>query len=244
MRRGRLFILAAVVFVTQIAAAATNDFFAQGISQYRDGDFPAATALFEKSATNHPSTGALINLGIVQWQRGHAGAAILAWERARWIAPFNRAANENLAFARNAAQVGGPRLKWYEILSTWLPPGWWVWLAGASLWLAAGALTLPGWFRRKNTDRPQVLAALGAGAFLICLTANLGVVSRTRLGVVLQKDAPLLLTPTSAGEVITTLAAGEPARCLRTHGNYRLIQTPDGTGWIAQDQFALIVPKS
>lgn len=244
MTRSRLLLLAAAVFTAQMMSAATNDFFTQGLDEYRNGDFPAATVLFERSATNRPSTGALINLGIVQWQRGHAGAAILAWERARWIAPFNHAANENLAFARSVAQVGEPRLKWYEILSAWLPPNLWVWLAGLSLWLAVGALTLPSLFRRQKSDRQQVLAALGAGAFLICLTANVGVVSRTQLGIVLKKDAPLLLTPTSAGEIITTLAAGEPARCLRAHGNYRLIQTPDGTGWIEQDQFSLIVPKS
>ena len=83
---------------------------------------------------------------------------------------------------------------------------------------------------------------VGVCLFLFSLTAEIGVISRGNIGFVLEKNAPLLLTPTRDGEVTSTLAAGEPARKLREHGNYYLIRTEYGTGWIQQQQFGLIWP--
>jgi tetratricopeptide (TPR) repeat protein len=221
-------------------AATTNDFFAQGVQLIHTQQFPEAAQAFEKSAQQQPADGTLLNLGIAEWQRGRAGAAILAWEQAQWVDPFDSRAAANLKFARDVAQLDTPQLKWFEAASTWLPANAWVWLAGASLWLAVGALVLPGIFRARKTGWHQALAALGFGLFLFCLTANFGVVSRTQIGFVLKKSTPLLLTPTSTGEVISTLNAGEPARKLRKRGNYFFIRTEFGSGWIDRKQFGLI----
>ena len=223
--------------------AATNDFFSRGVRANRTGDFAEAAAAFHQSIGQQPTAGALVNLGIIEWQRGHAGAAILAWEQAQWIDPFDKRAAHNLEFARTVAQVDDPQLRWYEAASTWLPPNAWVWLAGISLWLAVGALMLPGVFRWKKTGWQSTLAALGFGIFLFSLTANCGVVGRAEIGIILKKNAPLLLTPTRAGEIISTLNPGEPARRLRTHGDYYFINTPNGAGWIEAGELGLINPK-
>ncbi len=236
-------LLAALVCFAQPGRAATNDFFAQGVELSRAGQFPEAAAAFEKSAQARPAAGTLVNLGIAEWRRGHAGAAILAWEQARWIDPFDSRAGVDLKFARQAAQLDAPQLKWFEAASTWLPPDAWAWLAGASLWLAAGLMTLPGIFRRRKAGWQQALAALAFGVFLFCITANLGVVCRTQTGFVLKKNAPLLLTPTREAEVVLTLNAGEPARRLRTRGNYFFIRTAFAAGWISREQFGLVCPE-
>jgi hypothetical protein len=180
---------------------------------------------------------------LAEWQRGHAGAAILAWERAAWLNPFDELATQNWKFARTVAQVDEPQLKWFETASMWLPPDAWVWIAGASLWLAAGAQVLPRFFRWRKAGWQQWLTALGCGVFLFSMTANIGVVSRTNLGFVLKKNAPLLLTPTKTGDVISLLMAGEPARTLKTRGEYYFIRTAYGSGWIARRDFGLISPE-
>lgn len=241
MKRFHFVFLVAIFCAAKIcAAAAANDLFTQGVGLSRAGQFPEAAAAFEKLALAQPAAGTLVNLGIAEWQRGHAGAAMLAWEQARWIDPFDPRAGTNLKFAREVAQVDGPQLKWFETASTWLPPDAWVWLAGASLWLAVGALVLPGVFRRRKTGWQQWLAALAFGFFLFSMTANLGVVSRTQIGFVFKKNVPLLLTPTRESEVLATLPAGEPARRLKVRGNYIFIRTTGGSGWIAQDEFRLV----
>jgi hypothetical protein len=236
-------VLTALACVLNSSRAATNDFFAQGVELSRAGQFPEAAAAFAKSAGVQPAAGTLLDLGLAEWQRGHAGAAILAWEQAQWIDPFDSRAKTDLDFARQAAQVDAPQLKWFETVSTWLPPNAWVWLSGITFWLAVGLLLLPGIFWRRKAGWQQWLAALAFGVFLFSLTADFGVVSRTQIGFVVKKNAQLQLTPTHNGEVISTLAAGEPARKLRTRGDYVYIRTLGGSGWLEQDEFGLICPR-
>lgn len=220
--------------------AATNDFFARGVADCRAGQFPEAATAFASAAQQQPASGTFDNLGIADWRRGRAGGAILAWERALWIDPFDARAARNLKFARQVTQLEGPQLKWFEAASVWLPPAAWLWLAGAGLWLTAGALTLPAVFRRRKSGWHQTLAALGFCLFLFSLTANFGVVSRAQLGFVTGKDAQLLLTPTREGEAVSALTDGEPGRKLRAQGNYVLIRTAYATGWVERSRFALI----
>jgi len=224
-------------------ASDTNDWFACGIELSRAGQFPQAAEAFEDANKAQPAAGTLLNLGLAEWQRGHAGAAIRAWEQAQWIDPFDARVESNLEFARQAAQVDGPQLKWFEAVSTWLPPNAWMWLAATTLWLAVGLLVLPRIIWRRKAGWHQWLAALSFGIFLFSLTASFGVVSRTQIRFVLKKNAPLQLTPTHNGEVISTLAAGEPARKLRTRGNYVFIRTLGASGWMEENGFGLVCPR-
>lgn len=240
-------IAAPIFFVVAVCSLASvrgadEDFFAKGISQYQAGQFGPAARSFEEAARLRPATGAYINLGLAEWQEGHGGPAILAWERALWIDPFNKRAAQDLQFARQVTELDAERLKWFERLSTWLPPAAWLWLCGASLWLAAGMVLLPPVFRRPKASWRQTAAACAIAVFLFSLAGNWGVVSRTRLGVVVDDNAALLLTPTRDAEVTSTLTAGEPARKLRARGNYYLIRTGYGTGWIERKKFGLISP--
>lgn len=225
------------------AGAAGDAAFQHGVELSRAGQFPEAAAAFGQAIQAQPAAGTLVNLGLAEWQRGHAGAAILAWEQARWIDPFEPRAIANLKFARQVAQVESPQLKWYEAVSAWLPPNAWVWLAGGTLWLAVGLMILPGIFRWRKAGWHAWLGALAFGAFLFCLTANGGILSRAQTGFVLRKNAPLRLTPTQAGEIITSVSAGEPVRRLRTRGNYVFVRTPSSAGWLEQADFGALCPR-
>lgn len=225
------------------AKATANDLFTRGVELSRNGQFPEAASAFQQSAKAQPASGTFVNLGLAEWQRGRAGAAILAWEQARWIDPYDARATANLKFAREVAQVDAPQLKWHEAVSTWLPPNAWVWLAGGTLWLTVGLLVLPGVFRLRKSGWQQWLAALAFGIFLFSLAGSFGVLSRTQIGFVLKKNTPLLLTPTHEAEVVTTLAAGEPARKVRTRGNYVFVRSLGGAGWMEQGEFGQLCPQ-
>ena len=221
-------------------SAATNDYFDRGVACCRAGQFPEAAAAFQSAASNRPAAGTLVNLGLAEWQRGHAGAAIVAWEQARWIDPRDAQANANLQFAREVAQVDAPLLKWHETVSTWLPPNWWTWIAGASLWLAVGFVMLPGILRWRKATWHQAVAALCLMVFLLSVPAYAGLHTRLRLGFVLQPDTPLRMTPTLEAQALTRLQPGEPARAVRTRANYVLIRTNRTQGWVEKAQFGLI----
>jgi len=226
------------------AAASPDALFQAGAAAYRAGDYMLAAEAFRGSVTLRPASGALQNLGNAEWQRHRAGAAILAWDQALWLDPFNQSARQNLRFARKNAQLESPDLAWYEVISTWLPVSWWAWIAGISLWLAVGMGMLPGILRRRKSTWQQAIAAVALMVFLLSVPADVGVETRSRIGFVLQKDTPLRLTPTLEAQVVTRLAAGEPARLVRTRGNYILIRTNLTLGWVEHDQLGFTCPKA
>lgn len=227
--------------VTLCAAAANpEDLFQEGIASYHSGEYSNASVQFRQAVALQPAAGTLQNLGLAEWQRGQTGPAVLAWEQARWLDPFNESIRDNLRFARKTAQLETPELTWFEVVSSWLPVNWWAWAAASSLWLAIGMGTLPGIFRWRKLTWHQAIAAVGLAVFLLSVPAQFGLSTRGNIGFILQKDVPLRLTPTRDAQYITRLAAGEPARLERSRGNYCLLRTNHTTGWVQRDQFGLI----
>ena len=234
-----------VLLLSLSAVASSPDALYQtGVAAYRAADYAQAAKAFRQSVTLQPSSGALQALGNAEWQQRRTGDAILAWEQALWLDPFNESARQDLRFARKTAQLEAPELAWYEVISTWLPVNWWAWIAGGSLWLAVGLGSLPGLLRRRKSTWQQATAALALMVFLLSIPALFGVQTRARLGFVLQKDTPLRLTPTLEAQALTRLAPGDPARWLRARGRYVLIRTSRALGWVERDQLGLICPKT
>ena len=227
-----------------LLASSPVTLFQTGVAAYRAADYPQAAEAFRQSVTLQPASGALQCLGNAEWQQRRTGDAILAWEQALWLDPFNESARQNLRFARKTAQLEAPELAWYEVVSTWLPVAWWAWIAGGSLWLAVGMGSLPGILRWRKATWHQAIAALALMVFLLSIPALFGVQTRVRIGFVLQKDAPLRLTPTLEAQAVTRLAAGEPARWVRSYGNYILIRTGRTLGWVELAQFGLTCPRT
>ncbi len=241
--RLHLLILALLGCGLMCPAASEPVSFSSGVAAYEAGDYPAAARLFRQAAQTQPASGTLVNLGLAEWQQGGVGEAIVAWEQARWLDPFEPRARNNLHFARTHAQLGSPELTWYEVASTWLPGNWWAWIVGGSLWFVVGMLTVPGVLRWRKSPWHQALAALGLGVLLLSLPAHVGVLTRTGFGFVLAEDVPLRLTPTAEAEAATRLAPGEPARCLRTRGDYIFIRTNHATGWIRRAEFGWVCAR-
>jgi len=241
-RLGWFVCLCGLAHPTGAFASTTNDIFFNGVAAYESGRFAVAARSFRESATNAPTTGAFVNLGLSEWRRGRGGAAIQAWEQALWITPFEATARGNLAYARRLMDVESPHLRWYERVSTWLPINYWAWITATGLWLTIASVLLPDIRRRRRSAGSQACAAFGLMVLLLSLPAQFGVMTRQRIGFVLQRESPLRLTPTSESEVLLKLPNGEPGRQLRMRGNYVLVKTPQGEGWLEQGQFGLVVP--
>lgn len=215
--------------------------FGRGCQEYQVGGYALAAETFGELSRTQPSLGAFFNLGNAQWQEGEKGEAILAWERAQWLAPRNAAVRNNLALARKQAQLSAPELAWYEVCSTWLPPGAWAWLAAGSFWLALALVLLPGIFRWRRNDWQQAGAAASLAIFLLTTPALVGVATRAKLGVVRVAEASLLLTPTREGQSLLRLNAGEVLRQIGQRGDYVRVRTgSDLEGWLRREEFALV----
>lgn len=239
----KLALIFALIVVAQNSFAGEETHFRAGITAYEAGQYDLAAQSFKDSLKVQTASGTLLNLGLAEWQRGRAGEAILSWERATWLDPFNRDARNNLLFARENAEVNPPELSWFESASSWLPANLWTWIAGGSLWLAVAMVTLPRIFRARKAGWHQTLAALAFGIFILSLAPSLGIVTRSKIGIILERNTPLRLTPTREAEVVSSLPAGEPVRELRDRGNYIFVRTQNGNGWIERGQIGFLSRK-
>ncbi len=225
------------------AASSVSQSFREGNEHYRNAEYLLAANSYSNAIAQRPSVGALQNLGNAEWQRGRIGPAILAWEQALWLDPGDTNARENLRYAREAQQLETPELAWYEAASAWLPVNLWPWLTAICLWTVAAMITLPIVCRWRRSGWHQAAAALALGVFLLCLPAHWGVHTRSFIGFVLEREVPLRLTPTHEAEEVTRLAAGEPARWIRTRGDYLYLQTTRASGWVEKGQFGFLCPR-
>lgn len=230
--------------VTICRADSPDALFRSGTEDYKAGNYAASAKAFSQSAAGRPASGTLQNLGVAEWRANHAGLAVLAWERALWLDPFNKQVHQNLRYARKNAQLESPELTWYEVVSSWLPSNWWAWIAGASFWIGIGMATLPGTFRTRKRTWHQAVAAIAIMIFLLSLPGYAGIHTRSRIGFILAKDTPLRLTPTAMAQTVTRLGAGDPARLVRERGDYLLIRTHRTLGWVQRDQFSQTCPAS
>ena len=210
------------------------------MSAYANNDYSEAAWTWRDLSQTRPSAGVFHNLGNAEWQRGRTGDAVLAWERAQWLDPYDVNARANLRFARKAAQLTAPELAWYEICSTWLPVDAWAGMASAGFWVAVGLVMLPGIFRWRKAGWHQAGSAAAFAVFLLALPALLGVHTRCGLGVIRIPDTPLRLTPTREAQVLAKLPAGEMARLERVRRDYVYVRAGnDAAGWVRRPEFGL-----
>ena len=228
-------------FAAVLPASGDRQSFYLAQTHYRDGDYAKAAALLRAHSHSEIAPGLLHNLGNAEFKLGHLGDAILAWERARSLAPWARNTAANLRFARGEAALAEPVFPWYETYSTWLTPNTWLWSASLCFWGAAACFALPSLLRRRRTGLTQVGAVVTISAFILILPALAGLWTRSRIGVVLAPETPLRLTPTAEGEVLGKLPAGELARVeLQRRGYVYVRAESDRAGWVRAEEFSRI----
>ncbi len=232
--------LAAVTCIAAEGSRPAQTLFEQGNLAFQEADYLQAAALFRKSAGGAPASGTLHNLGTCEWMLGHTGPAVLAWERALWVDPQNELARASLRLARQRAELQEPSLTWFEVCSTWLPFNTWPWVTAVSLWFCVAGLIWPVLFRPAKGDWPRVLAIAAFAVLLLSIPATLGIHSRSRLGFILPKDAPLRLTPTHDAEILAVLPSGEGARLERQRADFVFVRLRHLAGWVKQSEFESI----
>ena len=82
-------LLVCTLLPSLVHAANADDLFREGLATYRLGDYASAVQAFAGRRSSSRPSGTLQNLGNAEWKLGHTGAAVLAWEQAVWLDPFN-----------------------------------------------------------------------------------------------------------------------------------------------------------
>jgi|GEM_PF-849636 len=243
-----VFGLLALVFSSSAFAASIDE----ANKLFQAGDFPGAANAYQKVIdTEGPSAAVLYNLGNSRYRLGQYGPAILAYERAKLLAPRDPDLQANLNLARKAATVFDksaldPRL---EAVVGYLSLNEWSWLvAGAALWtgvlsVATGLVRIPSPAARRLALGSIVFSGVLIAAGTAALVLRRDEAGR---GIVLSKDSAILLSPFEKAETVGTPGAGRIVRMGTKNGGYFYVDVP-GTelhGWMLETDVAAIAPGS
>jgi tetratricopeptide (TPR) repeat protein len=228
------------------AAPAT---FNEAVAAYDSGNFASASKFFRSNIIkNSPDPALLYNLGTCLCNEGDLAGALVCFERAHLLAPYDTAITENLNFVRRRLflpevdKIDGPT----EMLiaaSYSLRPDEWL-LVAALAWAAAGMFLA---FRRKLSLNKRIVFV---GSCLVIFTAALGACIFEKLGsysndnaVVTSQDAELRSLPSmTSGSKLVRLRMGTVVRIIESRFDWVRIKSEDTKGWIQKSKMTRVAP--
>jgi hypothetical protein len=189
------------------------------------------------------SAAALYNLGNAYARAGKPSLAVLNYQRARLLAPFDADLEANLRFVRESAKLPAAPPTWFERTFEFASPTVLYW-SGSFGVLLAGACLLAG----RLTARARGLRRVGiaVGVALAGLTVGNALALRPLLhtGVILTAATPARVSPVPMGDPLFTLPEADTVQMTDEHEGFVLIETRDGkTGWVAAANLAPVVPR-
>lgn len=210
---------------------------------YGEGRFADAAADFERLIAQHGySEPLLFDLGNAYLKAGKPVRAILAYERARLLAPGDDALAANLRKARAAASAPDERSAVARGADALSMDGW-SWLASGGFFLAlfSGALV-------ALAKRGRRLAAAAAACGVVIFVTSVGglFLQARRLdhGLVLE-SAPVLVSPFESAQSDFELSAGSEVELVRTRDRFALIRDGRGrSGWVERTRLAPLLPRA
>jgi hypothetical protein len=173
---------------------------------------------------------------------GKIGPAIVAYERARFLAPGDPNITANLQQVRDQAGLRAETADWLDRSVSWASPNTFALLGSLGLvLLGAGILSARSFARMRALS---FLAAVAGAALLgLALLSAAASYEKSREVVVLDNDTPARIAPATNGEISSKLRAGETAA---VHGRYQdfvLVEDSAGnSGWVARASVMPILP--
>ena len=248
----RIFLTAAsLVLLLALAATAPATqgarTFMDGTEAYRNGDWPAAIAAFERLADAGTDNGKLFyNLGNAYLKNEDLGRALLWYERALKRIPDDPDLrfNYNYALTLTKDERGERESPLLRILFFWkyqLSPSTVRWIAivfNAALWTALSVLVI----RKKHLWRPSVIL-IAATTVIFSATAVFNYIEadRIRHAVILPEQVAVRSGFTDAATQLFVLHAGTRVRVERQSDTHLLIRyTEDKIGWIKKGDAGII----
>jgi hypothetical protein len=225
---------------------------------YQQGKYADSARLFEDLITSRGYSAPLcFDAGNAELKAGHVGAALLNYERARYLAPGDAGINHNLQLLRKQAGLDPNSYRWWQVVIRSV--NWTVWLnviltclflilfalvgnTFAEAW--AGATRIPVLLWRKFFRL----------IFFVCIPLFLffGFVELSTVGfgdrvegVIVAKQGTLRLSPFASSEQTGSVPEGELVTVERRHGDYLWIDEQSRqSGWVQEKELAPLVPGS
>jgi tetratricopeptide (TPR) repeat protein len=193
----------------------------------------AAVAKTAPVVAGQESAASLYNRGNAYARQGKAGLAILYYERARILTPWDSDLRANLERVRSAAGLATAPEPWLQAHARMPDSDVGFWLGVAGLGLAGGGLL---WLRfdRPRRRRGWALVGVGVALFGVAVLDACATWPVMHEAVVLHPTSGRV-SPASAGESLFSLPEGQLVHMNDAYGGFILVKAPDGTaGWVAR----------
>jgi len=236
-----LFLAIAGLFNVGFAHAETLD---DANRAFAGGQYHTSTLGYQAILTqNGYSAPVLFDLGNSYYREGNFAQAILAYQRARLLAPNDPDIAANLQLAQRQAGVAASDPRWSDKLTSFLSVSAWAWLACSAWALFCLCLlvraALPQW--RSPFTLVATADALILGLAIAALVVSSG---QLRQAVVIDKNASALISPFPAAQTVFSPAPGETVTVQKAYNDFFLVKDNAGhSGWISKTQIAPIVPS-
>jgi tetratricopeptide (TPR) repeat protein len=221
------------------------------------GSYDESAKLFQQIiAARGYSAPLCFDLANAEARAGHTGAAILNYERARYLAPADRDIDHNLQLARKQAGLEPNSYRWWQIALRSID--WMVWLAimAACLLLiflavigTAYAPALAAASKIPLRLLKNIFRAILFAGIPVCLLmgyvelSTIGFNNRIEGVIVAPKEATLRLSPFDSADSIGTIPEGELVTVEQRHNDYLRIEARDHHfGWVQEKDLEPVIP--
>ena len=188
------------------------------------------------------SADGLYNLANSYARAGKPGLAVLNYERAALLAPYDPDITANLQYVRTSAHVASaPRSRFARIAQAASPAlAAWLGVVGIIL-IGAASLT------KRAAPRLRWIRACGmlAGIALLSLTISNAMLLWPHMhdAVVLINQTPALVSPVPMADTAFVLPEAETVTMTAKHEDFVLVRTRGGlSGWVARANLGAVVP--
>jgi hypothetical protein len=226
---------------------------------YTAGNYDESARLFQQIVTMRGYSAPLcFDLANAEAKAGHVGAAILNYERARYLAPGDADIDHNLQLTRKQAGLAPNSYRWWQVVLRGI--NWTVWLGIMAVCLILIFLSIIG-----SSYVPAISAALKIspgflknifrgilfGGIPLCLLmgyvelSTIGFNNRIEGVIVAPKVATLRLSPFDSADSIGTIPEGELVTVEARHKDYLRIEARDHHfGWVRVKDLEPVVAGS
>jgi len=201
---------------------------------------PSVAARREGPAAGY-SARALLASGDAALAAGHPGGAIVELERARLLAPRSALVAGHLAHAREVASLPPASPDHATRVARLLSGSEWSQVALGGLALAAAGVILVSW-GVTGRKRAAGLVVAGLAATALALFAAKKVTPARGAAVVVAADGTARIAPFSGAEPAFVVQEGAAVTVRRAHGDYVLVSSAEGQGWLPRTSVETILP--
>lgn len=193
----------------------------------------------------HPrySADGLYNLANSYARAGKLGLAVLNYERAALLAPYDPDIRANLAYVRSRAHVPPePRSRLASIAEAVSPT--------AAAWLGVLGIAMVGTALLAARVMPRLRWASAGGVLagvpliLLSMSNAMALWPRMHEAVVLVNHTPARVSPVPMAQTAFTLAEADTVTMLAAHESFVLVRTRGGlSGWVSRANLGAVLPQ-